>query len=123
MEQKKKNRSAGQKVKPSRRRKKRYIKFALECREPLSKRDAETAISRLFFSVFGPKGLVEISPKLIEFSQGENAGIIRCSRAELQKAEKGILSLKKVKSCSVKPRILAESGTLKSVRRAGRQSI
>jgi len=107
--------SKGPKVRPSKRMKKRYIKLSIECPRAIEKREFERAFARHVFSLYGPRGLKEVSPAVIELHRS-GTGILRCSRPGLEKAERALQCLGKVEGTRVKVRILAESGTLKSLR-------
>ncbi len=100
-------------LKPSKRMKKRYVLFFVDRR--VKKAYFERAFLRHVFSLYGARAFKEIAPKVIEL-HSSGLGILRCSRQGLERIERAFGSFEGIEQ-NVRAKILAESGTIKSLRK------
>ena len=103
-----------EKIKPSKRAKKRYIKFALSGGENISMEEVHSALWNTVMKLYGRTEAGKLRIKLMEFKNGK--GIVRCCHKHTEEVKAGLLSLEEAAGTKVAPRTIKTSGTLKKLR-------
>ena len=104
-------------VKPTMRRKRRYILFAIECESPSSvneqtvKRASYDAIMRFL----GEYGAALAVPKFIGFEQKTGLAVLRCNHTEVEKVKAALALVSKFEGKRAAFRLKKVSGTIESL--------
>ncbi len=104
-------------LKPTMRGKKRYVLFKLFAEKNFDSRSIERGIFSVFLSLFGSSGVAKQNLRLIQFNNGTNIGILRCSLPCLNEVKTGLLFLKTINGIAVIPKIASVSGSIKKLRK------
>ena len=92
--------------------KKRYVKFALVCANPVQEGDAKKALYSTFSQLFGEQGIAEQKLWPIKWLAEKNEGIVRCSLSRLEEVKAGLLFIQQAGGQKVVPLIVAVSGSV-----------
>lgn len=103
-------------IPPTLRGKKRYVKFSLLSGARLREGEVNSAITSVFSSLFGSRGIAEQRLWLIKWFPEYGEGILRCSLPEEESVKAGLLFIQKVGSENVIPTIVKVSGSVRKLK-------
>jgi len=101
----------------TKREKKRYILFRINCNKALSAKEISDAINNAILSIFGNESLSKINPRLIEWDENSCFAILKCERSSKEKAIEALHHLREIRHGTVSIEIISVSGTLKALRK------
>lgn len=93
----------------------RYIAFRVEGR--VSKKSVEEIIVRAVKNLYGLHGLWRLEPRLIEFDEEKQIGIVRCNHRWLPWMRASLASITEIDETPVSLHVVGVSGTLRALRK------
>lgn len=101
----------------TKREKKRYILFRIDCEKALDAKEVSSAINEKMVSLFDRTSVAKINPKLIEWNTGMASGILKCERSSKEKALLALHQIREISGRPVSLKIISVSGTIKALKR------
>jgi ribonuclease P/MRP protein subunit POP5 len=105
-----------QMVIPTLRQRKRYIRFRILSESKFPKERVENAIYRSLLDLFGEYGLSLANPRLVEFDEREQRGVLKCAREEVQKIIASLALVSEIDEVRAAVHTEGISGTLKKLK-------
>jgi len=103
---------------PVRVKRRRYLKIQVASNEIYTPQEVDEAIKDGVLSLYGVHGLSKIEPSLIEFYEGEQTGIVRCSHLHLRRMRASLAYVTSVGGSAGAIHILKVSGTIKALKKS-----
>ena len=100
---------------PTLREKRRYIVFEVVSDKKFTKEKVENAMYSSLLTLFGEYGFSLVNPKLIEFDEREQYGVIKFTREEVQKMRSSLAFVSKIDETVAVIHVKGISGTLKKL--------
>jgi len=101
---------------PTLREKRRYVYFEVVSEVKFKKAEIEGAIFDSIVNLFGEHGFSLMNPKLMDFDENEQIGVIKCARAEAQRVKASLALVNKIGEMQAAIHVKGISGTLKKLR-------
>lgn len=101
---------------PFRRTGRRYLSFWVAGERDHNIDDVAMAVQKGVLSLYGTKGLSRLDPKLVEFKENEQKGIIRCTRENLTEMRVALTFITLIGDSYSAIYVEKVSGTLRSLR-------
>lgn len=99
------------------RRRRRYLWIAVRGDTSFAYNDVAEAIHRSVLNLFGVEGLSLAEPKLIDFDEGGQSGILRCNHLQLDNVRAALAHVISIEGTAAAIQVLNVSGTIKALKR------
>jgi len=104
------------------RRRHRYLWIAVRGDTSFAYNDVAEAIQRSVLNLFGVEGLSLAEPKLIDFDEGVQSGILRCNHLQLDNLRAALAHVTSIEGSAAAIHVLNASGTIKSLKKKTKYS-
>lgn len=103
---------------PVRRVRRRYLRFRVASDRRHRAEEVADAVRRGVLGLYGVHGLSQIEPVLVEFDEGEQTGVLRCSHLHLRRMRAALAYVTGIGGTAASIHVTRVSGTLKALRSA-----
>jgi RNase P/RNase MRP subunit POP5 len=100
-----------------RRRRRRYLRITVRGNNSSTYNDVAEAIQRSVLSLFGVEGLSHAEPKLIDFDDEGQSGILRCNHLQLNNVRAALAYITNIGSSTAAIQVVNVSGTIKTLKK------
>jgi ribonuclease P/MRP protein subunit POP5 len=94
----------------------RYLAISLNGEGKYHEEEVSTLLTDAVRDLFGYFGVTTLEPRLIEFNEESQKGIIRCSRSHAREMRAALALITKISNEDAAVRVTAVSGTIKSLK-------
>jgi len=99
------------------RRRRRYLWIAVRGDTSFAYNDVAEAIQRSLLNLFGVEGLSLAEPKLIDFDEGVQSGILRCNHLRLENVRASLAHVTSIEGSTAAIHVINVSGTIKALKK------
>jgi ribonuclease P/MRP protein subunit POP5 len=96
----------------------RYLAITLDGEGTYHEEEVSAMLSDAVRDLFGYFGLTTLEPRLIEFDEESQKGIVRCSRSHARKMRAAMALITETSNEDAAVRVTTASGTIKSLKAA-----
>jgi RNase P/RNase MRP subunit POP5 len=94
----------------------RYLAITLDGDGAYHEEEVSAMLSDTVRALFGYFGVSTLEPRLIEFDEERQEGIVLCSRSHAREMRAALALITEISNAEVAIRVMAASGTIKSLK-------
>ncbi len=103
---------------PVRRVRRRYLRFQVASEQSYLFKEVADAIQKGVLRLYGVHGLSQLEPKLMDFDEDGQMGILRCSHLHLRRMRASLAYITNISGSVASVHVLKVSGTIKALKSA-----